>query len=98
MEVLRPINDRVLARRYLEEAVTPGGIIIPDNAQKTSQRAKVVAVGAGRKLADGSRLPIDCKVGDFILIGKHAGTVVEMNGEAHVAVREEDILAVESEE
>lgn len=93
---LRPIRDIVLARRLDAETLSPGGIIIPDNVQKTSQRATVVAVGPGRILADGSRSPMAAQVGDVIVLDRYGGTDVTYDdGEKFVAVLADSILGIE---
>jgi chaperonin GroES len=70
-----------------------GGIIIPDTAKEKPQEGKVVAVGPG-KVDDGKRVPLELKVGDRILMGKYSGTEVKIDGEEHIIMREDDVLAV----
>ena len=91
---IQPLADRVLVRR-LEDAEEQkiGGIIIPDTAKEKPQEAEVVAVGPG-KMEDGKRVTLDVKKGDKVLIGKYSGTEVKLDGEEHLILREEGILAV----
>ena len=90
----RPLHDRVLVRRLEGEAKTAGGIIIPDTAKEKPIEGKVVAVGNGKVLKDGKVRPVDVKVGDVVLFGKYSGTEVKIDGEEHVLIREDDVLAV----
>jgi chaperonin GroES len=91
----RPLQDRVMVKR-LENGVekTKGGIIIPDTAKEKPEQGKVVAVGKGRVNDDGKLMPVGVKVGDTILFAKYSGSEVELDGEKHLIMREEDILGV----
>jgi chaperonin GroES len=91
---LKPLNDRVVVKRMEEEERTAGGIIIPDTAKEKPIQGEVRAVGSGKVLEDGSRRPLDLKVGDRVLFGKYAGTDVKVEGEEVLIMREDDILAV----
>ena len=92
---VRPLHDRVLVKPYEEEEKkTKGGIIIPDTAKEKPQRGKVVAVGEGRILENGQRVPLSVKVGDEVIFGKYAGTEIEIDEEKYLVMREEDIYAV----
>lgn len=90
----RPLQDRILVKRLQGEDKTASGIIIPDNAKERPSEGKVIAVGAGKSLDDGSRRKVDLEVGDKVLFGKYSGTEVKLDGEEHLIMREEDILAV----
>ena len=91
---IQPLADRVLVRRLdAEEEQKVGGIIIPDTAKEKPQEAEVVAVGPGR-LEDGQRVALEVSKGDKVLIGKYSGTEVKLDGEEHLILREEEILAV----
>ncbi|MEE3337785.1 MAG: co-chaperone GroES [Candidatus Latescibacterota bacterium] len=91
---IQPLADRVLVKRVDEdEEQSVGGIIIPDTAKEKPQEALVVAVGPGRN-EDGKRVGLDVKKGDKVLIGKYSGTEVKLDGEEHLILREEEILAV----
>lgn len=91
---IRPLQDRVLVKRLEEEERSAGGIIIPDTAKEKPMQAKVIAVGKGKVTEDGKVLPMEVKVGDRILIGKYAGTEVKIDGEEHLIMREDEILAI----
>jgi len=94
MSKIRPLQDRVIVKRVKEEEKTKGGIIIPDTAKEKPIEGKVVAVGNGRILEDGTVRKLEVKAGDRVLIGKYAGTEVKIDGEEHVMLREEEILGV----
>ena len=91
---IRPLHDRVLVKRVKEEDKTKGGIIIPDTAKEKPIEAKVVAVGAGRRLENGEIQPLAVKKGDLVLFGKYGGTEVKIDGEDHLILREDDILGI----
>ena len=91
---LRPLHDRVVVKRLEEEEKTLGGIIIPDTAKEKPQQGKVIAVGQGRSLEDGKSVPLVVKEGDRVLFSKYAGTDIKLDGEEHLIMREDDILAV----
>jgi chaperonin GroES len=90
----RPLHDRVLVKRLTPEAKSAGGIFIPESAKDKPQEAQVVAVGQGRRQDDGTLRPVAVKVGDKVLFGKYTGDEVKLDGEEHIVLREEDILAV----
>ena len=91
---IRPLHDRVIIKRQEEERTSPGGIVIPDSATEKPIRGKVVAVGNGKILEDGSVRKVDLKKGDNVLFGKYSGTEIKMDGEELLVMREEDIMAV----
>jgi len=91
---IRPLADRVVVKRTKEEEKTKGGIIIPDTAKEKPVEGVVVAVGAGKLLKDGKLRPVDVNAGDKVLFGKYSGTEVKLDGEEHVLLREDEILAV----
>ncbi|MGD8372673.1 MAG: co-chaperone GroES [Syntrophobacterales bacterium] len=91
---LRPLHDRVIVKRIEEEEKTSGGIIIPDTAKEKPQQGKVIAIGKGKILENGKVSPLTVKKGDRILFGKYAGTDIKIDGEEHLIMREDDILAV----
>ncbi|MBP5274612.1 MAG: co-chaperone GroES [Abditibacteriota bacterium] len=92
--MLRPLGDRVIAKTLDMAEKTAGGIYLPDTAKEKPVEAKVIAVGEGVRLADGTVVPIDVKVGDKIVYGKYAGTEVKVDGEEFVILRAEDIFGV----
>ena len=91
---IRPLQDRVIVKRIEEEEKSRGGIIIPDTAKEKPQEGKVVAVGKGKLNEDGKITPMDVRVNDRVLFGKYSGTEINIDGEEHLIMREEDILGV----
>ena len=91
---VRPLQDRVLVQRTDEEETTKGGIIIPDTAKEKPQQGKVIAVGKGKVLENGTRVEPDVKKGDKILFGKYAGTEIKVEGTDYLIMREDDILGI----
>ena len=91
---IRPLQDRILVQRIEEEETTKGGIIIPDSAKEKPQEGRVVAVGNGKILDDGSTQPLDVKKGDRPLFGKYSGTEVNLDGGEHLIIREDDVLGI----
>ena len=91
---IRPLGDRIVIKRTQNEEKTKGGIIIPDTAKEKPVEGLVVAGGAGKILKSGKVHPLDVKAGDRVLFGKYAGTEVKLDGEEHVLLREDDLLAV----
>ncbi len=91
---IRPLQDRILVKRVDEEAKSKGGIIIPDSAKEKPQEGKVISVGKGRVLEDGTVRKLDVKKGDKILFSKYGGTEVNVNSEEHLIIREDDILGI----
>jgi chaperonin GroES len=91
---IRPLHDRVLIRRIEEEETVRGGIIIPDTAKEKPQEGEVIAVGNGKILESGTRVPLDIKEGDRILFGKYAGSEIKIEGEEFLILREDEVLGV----
>lgn len=91
---IRPLHDRVLVKRLEEQETTKGGIIIPDAAKEKPIEGEVMATGNGKLLEDGKVRPLDVKKGDRILFGKYSGTEVKIEGNEHLILREDEILAV----
>ncbi len=91
---IRPLQDRIIVKRLESEETTAGGIIIPDSAKEKPQEGKVIAVGKGKITDDGKTQPIELKKGDVVLFSKYGGTDITIEGEEHLILREEDILAV----
>ena len=91
---IRPLHDRIIIKREEEERTSAGGIVIPDSATEKPIRGKVVAVGNGKILEDGSVRKLDVKKGDKILFGKYSGTEVKVDGEDLLVMREEDVMAI----
>ncbi len=91
---VRPLQDRLLVRRVEEVEKTRGGIIIPDSAKERPLEGNVIAVGAGKRLEDGTLVKLDVKAGDRILFGKYAGTEIKVDGVDHIIIREDEVLGV----
>lgn len=91
---IRPLHDRIVAKRREQEEQVRGGIIIPDSAKEKPQEAEIVAVGPGKTDDSGNRVALDVKVGDRVLIGKYAGSEIKLDGEDLLILREDDVLAV----
>ena len=91
---IRPLHDRVIVKRLESETRTAGGIVIPDSAAEKPVQGKIVAVGKGKILEDGTVRPLDVKVGDKILFGKYSGQTVKVKGDELLVMREEDIMGV----
>jgi chaperonin GroES len=91
---IKPLRDRILAKRLESEERTKGGIIIPDTAKEKPLEGKVVAVGSGKVLDDGTLRGLAVKEGDRILFGKYSGTEVKIDGEEMVIIREDEVLGI----
>ena len=91
---IKPLHDRVIVKRLTEEEKTKGGIIIPDSAKEKPIEGKIVAVGDGKILENGTKIPLNVKSGDRVLFGKYAGTEVTIENEEHLIMREDDILGI----
>ena len=91
---IRPLHDRVLARRIDEKDKTAGGLFIPDTAKEKPLEAIVIAVGNGKVLESGAIQPLSVKAGDQVLIGKYSGSEVKLDGKDHIILREDDILGI----
>lgn len=91
---IRPLHDRIVAKRLAEPDKTSGGLFIPDNAKKKPLEALIVAVGSGKILENGTTQAPSVKVGDTVLIGEYTGSEVKLEGEDHIVLREDDILAI----
>ena len=91
---IRPLGDRVVVKPLEAEEVTKGGIILPDSAKEKQQKGKVLAVGTGRILDNGTRVPLDVRDGDIIIYSKYGGTEIKIEGEEYLIVAERDILGV----
>ncbi len=94
MPNVKPLRDRVLVRRLEEEEQKVGGIIIPDTAKEKPQQAEVVAVGSGRILESGEKVPPAVKPGDKVLVGKWSGADVKIDGTEYLILKEDEILGI----
>ena len=91
---VRPLHDRVLVKRQLEEEKSKGGIYIPDTAKEKPIQGEIIAVGTGRVAEDGKVRPLEVKKGDKVLFGKYSGTEIKIDGNEYLMMREEDILGI----
>jgi chaperonin GroES len=89
-----PLGDKILVRRLQAEAKTAGGIVLPDTAKEKPKEGKVISLGSGKLLEDGTRSAFQVKKGDRILFSSYAGTEVKIDGEEYLLMPEEDVLAV----
>ena len=90
---VKPLGDRIVVERLEAMTQTSGGIFLPDSAQEKPQEGKVLAVGPGRLLENGTNAPLDVKKGDIIIFGKYAGTEIKVEGKDLLVMKESDILA-----
>jgi len=93
---LQPLADRVLVKPIEKEEKTKSGIYLPDTAKEKPQEGEVLAVGPGKVSDDGTRIPMDLKVGDRVIYAKYGGTEIKVDGEDLMILRESDILAKKS--
>ena len=91
---VRPLQDRLLVRRVEEEEKTRGGLFIPDAAKERPLEGQVIAVGAGKRLDDGTLIALDVKAGDRVLFGKYSGTEIKVDGIDHIILREDEVLGI----
>ena len=90
---IRPLADKVLVQRLEAESKTAGGIVLPDTAKEKPQRGKVVGVGEGKLLEDGTRRKVQVKKGDMVLFTSYAGTEIKLDGKDYLIMDESDIMA-----
>lgn len=91
---IRPLYDRIVVKRAKEGQDMQGGLHIPDSAKEKPQEAEVTAVGRGKRLEDGTLIPLDVKVGDRVLLGKYAGNEIKQDGTEYLIIREDEVLGV----
>jgi len=91
---IRPLHDRVIVKRVEEETTTAGGIVLPGSAAEKPSQGKVLAVGSGKLLDNGTVRPLEVKVGDKVLFGKYSGNEVKVDGEDLIVMREDDIMGI----
>jgi len=92
--MLRPLYDRVVVRRVVEEERSKGGLFIPEQAKEKPAQGEVLAVGKGRRLESGELIALETAIGDKVLFGKYSGTEIELDGEKLLILREDEILGV----
>ena len=91
---IRPLYDRIVVKRVDNDVDMVNGIYIPDSAKEKPQEAEVVAVGRGKRLEDGTVVPLDVKVGDTILFGKYSGSDIKIDGQEYMIMREDEVLGI----
>jgi chaperonin GroES len=91
---IRPLYDRIVVKRLEDKETKIGGLFIPDSAKEKPQEGSVVAVGKGKRLEDGTVVPLDVKVGDTILFGKYSGSDIKIDGEEYMIMREDEVLGI----
>ena len=91
---IRPLQDRVVVRRQDEETTSAGGIVLPGSATEKPQQGEVVAVGPGKKTEDGTVVPVDLKVGDYVVFGQYGGNTVKIDGDELLILNESEIFGV----
>lgn len=91
---LKPLGDRIVVKALDPQEKTKSGLVLPDSAKEKPQEGKVLAVGTGRLLDDGTVKSLEIKNGDRVLYGKYAGTEVSLEEHDYLILREEDVLAV----
>jgi chaperonin GroES len=91
---VRPLEDRVIVKPLDAETKTSTGIFLPESAKERPMQGKVVAVGPGKMLDNGTRMSMLVKKGDTVVFGKYAGTEVEIKNVKHLIIRESELLGV----
>ncbi len=91
---VRPLHNRLIVKRIDEDEKTAGGIIIPDTAKEKPQQADVIAVGPGKRDDSGNIVKMDVQKGDRVLFSKYSGSEVSLDGDEHLIITEDDVLAI----
>ena len=91
---LKPLGDRLIVKRQEAQEKTKSGLVLPDTAKEKPQEGKVIAVGSGKLLDDGSVKALEVKNGDKVLYGKYSGTEIRVQEEDYLILREDDVLAI----
>jgi chaperonin GroES len=91
---IRPLYDRIVVKRVEEKEQMQGGLYIPDSAKEKPQEGEVVAVGKGKRLENGTTVPLDVQAGDHILFGKYSGNDIKLDGEEYLIMREDEVLGI----
>lgn len=94
---IKPLGERIVIKVIESEEKTKSGIVLPDTAKEKPQMGKVLAVGTGRVLDNGERVPLEVKEGDTVLFAKYAGTEVKLEGEEYMILKESDVLGIINE-
>ncbi|MCF7934947.1 MAG: co-chaperone GroES [Synergistales bacterium] len=91
---LKPLGDRIVIKVLTQDEKTKGGIYLPDTAKERPQEGEVVAVGTGKVLDNGQKLPLEVKKGDKVIFSKYGGTEVNVEGDDYLILSERDVLAI----
>jgi len=91
---IRPLGDRVVIKPLAQEEKTKSGIVLPDTAKEKPQHGEVLAIGSGKTLENGQKVPMEVKVGDKVIYSKYAGTEIKIDGEEVLILNERDIHAI----
>ena len=91
---LQPLGDRIVVRPLEAEGKTKSGLVLPDTAKEKPQEGKVLSVGSGRLMDDGTVKKLEVRTGDKVLYGRYSGTEIRLEGEDYLILREDDVLAV----
>ena len=94
MAKIKPLGEKIVVKRLEAKEKSAGGIVLPDAAKEKPQEGRVVALGEGRLLEDGKRVPFSVKVGDRVIFASYAGSEIKLEGEEHLILQEDDIFAV----
>ena len=91
---IKPLEDRIVIQQLEAETTTASGLVLPDTAKEKPQEGKVLAVGPGRVDDNGSRVPVDVKVGDVVIYSKYGGTEIKYGADEYIILSSRDVLAV----
>lgn len=91
---LKPLGDRLVVKNVEQSEKSAGGVFLPDTAKEKPQEGIIVAIGSGRTLDNGTKLPIEVKVGDRVIYSKYSGSEVKIDGQEYLIISEKDVLAV----
>ena len=92
--MLKPLADRIVVKPSIAEEMTAGGIVLPDSAKERPHEGEVIAVGPGRTMESGARVPLEVKVGDKVIYSRYGGTEVKIANEEYVILRQDDVMAI----
>ena len=94
MASIKPLGDHILVQRLEAESTTAGGIVLPDSAKEKSRHGKIIALGDGRLMDNGTRVAFQVKEGQTVLFSSYAGSEIKVDGEEYLVMNEDDILAI----
>jgi len=94
MSNLVPLGDNIIVEQVEAESTTASGIILTESAKEKPQKAKIIAVGPGKRDDDGKHVAMDVKVGDVVIYSKYAPTEIKVDGKEYMILSEGDVLAI----